>query len=485
MTLSPRPLRMRAVLHGRLGNPRELVDRYLAMPRHDVFTTATLRNLVFGVYVLFVMMSWWLFNAGQPAGAIDPESSVQGSAITQVLLIAVLLFSLLVAWRTNLRLARAWQIGAPYLPLIALAAASVVWATYPDLAGRRVIRMVVEFASIVLLVSTFPNRITVLRVLFWTLALLTMLDVAVLGKPSSFGVDGFAGVHGNKNIMGEAAFFDIPFFILAACDRRIVRYRVIPILLLIASVFFLVISQSKTALGTTVACCVLGLALRAYHSRYKWLAAAVLLIICLVATVLGVVFNFSINDIAVAATGDPTFTGRQYLWDYSVRRISEAPFFGHGYGSVWSIGGEKKPWLEASNIFWDPDQAHNGYLDLALQLGIMGIIAFALSLVVEVVRLGWAFARRRDVPHFVFGSYVIVGFLICNAMESTVFRNGSWLWISYLIVCFSNCLPATESPADARHGTRALPLRPVAAEYSAEQMRELPAAAHDDVRRTK
>ena len=79
----------------------------------------------------------------------------------------------------------------------------------------------------------------------------------------------------------------------------------------------------------------------------------------------------------VAMTGkDMTFSGRTRIWAIMKDEIVQHPILGAGYAAFWMAPDPMSP----SNIFKirmyiDPGEAHNGYVDVINELGIVGIVA--------------------------------------------------------------------------------------------------------------
>src|SRR5207302_5013109 len=85
-------------------------------------------------------------------------------------------------------------------------------------------------------------------------------------------------------------------------------------------------------------------------------------------------------ELAVAALGrDVTLTGRTGLWPLAVDAIAERWWFGHGYGAFW-LGWDGESASIWRGLSWRPAHAHNGILDLGLELGVAGIGLFSVGL---------------------------------------------------------------------------------------------------------
>jgi exopolysaccharide production protein ExoQ len=72
---------------------------------------------------------------------------------------------------------------------------------------------------------------------------------------------------------------------------------------------------------------------------------------------------------------DTSLTGRGPLWHEVMHVIAQRPLLGHGYAGFWN--GDSKEvqflWLQAG---WEAPDSHDGYLDVLVELGIVGLVAY-------------------------------------------------------------------------------------------------------------
>lgn len=101
-------------------------------------------------------------------------------------------------------------------------------------------------------------------------------------------------------------------------------------------------------------------------------------------------------DSATAALDkDPHLTGRTDLWEYSIDSIKDKPLLGYGYQAFWTYDSVPARRIREA-INWDSaPHAHNGYIDLTLQVGLIGLAAYFALLAVFAKR---AFAYFADGP---------------------------------------------------------------------------------------
>jgi O-antigen ligase len=123
---------------------------------------------------------------------------------------------------------------------------------------------------------------------------------------------------------------------------------------------------------------------------------------------------------------DATLTGRTALWDL-VLSLAKNPLVGTGFESFWLGPRLEKIW---SVYFWRPNEAHNGYIEVYLNLGWIGVSLLAVLLVTGYrTAIG---ALRRDPES---GGFRLALFLVAvtyNFTESAV-RIMHPVWLCFLL----------------------------------------------------
>ncbi|WP_131869111.1 MULTISPECIES: O-antigen ligase [unclassified Bradyrhizobium] len=78
---------------------------------------------------------------------------------------------------------------------------------------------------------------------------------------------------------------------------------------------------------------------------------------------------------------DPTFTGRSAIWEFALAAVAEKPIIGHGYAAFWDDVTARQT---AQGAEWATTAAHshNSYLDLAVTIGLPGLMLVILAFVV-------------------------------------------------------------------------------------------------------
>ncbi len=137
-----------------------------------------------------------------------------------------------------------------------------------------------------------------------------------------------------------------------------------------------------------------------------------------------------VTDLFFAAIErDSSLTGRTLLWQELLDQFGLHSLYGAGYNGFWtSLNPQAR--LLVLRIGWDPGQAHNGYLDVLNELGIIGAGIFLLLLLQMSVRI----VRSMRV-HLVVGQTLLLLFVsqvLFNITETGFCRGSTLGWILFL-----------------------------------------------------
>jgi exopolysaccharide production protein ExoQ len=228
---------------------------------------------------------------------------------------------------------------------------------------------------------------------------------------------GAAGIYSHKNSLGGAAAFCTMFLLYGLAQPGKV-YKTVVLLMLPVALFILFRSQAKTSLALTLIVPFIagGFTLARYYFRLPMPLLFGLLAIVVPFVLFSGIIDFSVTEISVLISGDPTFTGRTDLWNFALEKIAERPWFGYGFHSFWQIGDISPAWAGPRGFLQRTPHAHEGYLDLLLQGGIVG---FSLFVGIVLTVAGWISRATDEMPWggFMFASVFIFEALI-NLLES-------------------------------------------------------------------
>jgi O-antigen ligase len=364
--------------------------------------------------------------------------------------------------------------------LIVVALASIGWAAYPSVSMRKVAALLGSTLLGVYFGVRFRPEQQV-RLLGWAFALMIAASFVMALAFPTYGINhrfsegAWQGAFLHKNELGRIMSVALMLFlVLAASLPR--RTRWVALVGVAGSGLLIVLSQSKTALVVSV-CLVLAYSLMALRRR---LDSKLLVTVALVATVVGggAVLSLALKaEAATTALGrDVTLTGRTALWAMLLNFISQKPWLGYGYGSFW-LGRTGPSGTIIRTLRWYPGHAHNGVLDVALELGIVGVVLFAF-VYVSVLKRSYGLFVRNAHPAEAWPLVLVLIITMYNITESTLLSGNSkffWaLFVSATCTAYRALQPPRQAlagvPRGAPHGRREPrgPLLPARTGYTVE-----------------
>jgi exopolysaccharide production protein ExoQ len=345
-------------------------------------------------------------------------------------------------WIATSRGVKWGRLLARNLPLVliyAYFALSVFWSGDPSGSAKRVIK---DFGLLFVIsaILSETDGLEALRAVFFRCAavlfpLSLLFDRYFPNISRQYTVEGeilLTGVTTQKNTLGEIVFVFSIFILWDLMERHetgkrfLTRKTTDHILLLVIGVLLLYQCQSKTSL----LCLLIGGALSV---RPRWLSSRMssrIVFYGIIASPFLLFFTQEFGEIIrpiVQAMGrDMTFTGRAEIWAHIHLRTVN-PIVGSGFWNFWGGPGGQAIVDEMKTPI---PNAHNGYIDIYLDGGIVGLGLLLLLL----VRYG-----RRIINHSRKSGFQNVRFailstaIIYNLSESSFFRVGL-LWFTTLTI---------------------------------------------------
>jgi O-antigen ligase len=124
-------------------------------------------------------------------------------------------------------------------------------------------------------------------------------------------------------------------------------------------------------------------------------------------------------DLLFKAVGkEATLTGRWPLWVECVQAIKRRPLLGYGYAGFWDPDSVLTQYIWA-RIGWPAPNAHNGFIQLALDIGVIGM-AFYIYLVIRLTILTVRSIRIGGIAEARWLSLFLIAMFIENIDEGTL-----------------------------------------------------------------
>jgi exopolysaccharide production protein ExoQ len=403
----------------------------------------TSKGLWLPVIYLWVLgsrpVSFWLGVPPPEVGAIMLDGSPIDGAFFGILLIAAL-WVLVHRGRRVLNFLRAsW----PILAYFSFCLLSVLWSDFPGVACKRWVKAIGDLVM-VLVVLTDKQPVAALSRLFSRTAfilvpisLLFIKYYPYLGRTYDpwTGRQMFTGLTADKNLLGVITFV----LLLGAVWRvlALLRSDVVPphrgrILLaqgalLAIGIYLLIIADSITSTVTFTLGTGLMLAMSLRIMR-RHAAAVHVLVLFLVVLVSSIMLLGGGASAAQALGRNPTLTGRTDIWADVIPLVPN-PLVGAGFESFWlSAGVHEKLWEMIPGL--PLNEAHDGYIEVYLELGLVGVGLIAFILIDGYRRAVAAFRRAPT-----WGSLLIAYTVSATVYSITEagFRMMGPIWIFLLL----------------------------------------------------
>lgn len=324
-------------------------------------------------------------------------------------------------------------------------AVSLLWSDFPEVAFKRWTKAVGDLVMVLIVLSDREPLAAFKRLVARLAYVLIPLSVLFIeyypelggGRDERTGHSFFVGVTLNKNTLGVICLClglgTLWRFLAVYQGRESTRRirRMIANGIILAMVLWLFyLMDSMTSLSSFVMASAL---LLAANSRPVMRRPAVihLLVASMLAFSASVLF-LGVNPEALHAMGrNSTLTDRTYLWPRLLSLVRN-PWFGTGFESFWLGPRVEELWRLDP---WRPNEAHNGYLEVYLQLGWMGV-ALLMVLLATGYRTVFHALRRNHPAASLWLAYFLVG-LVYNYTEAAFFKIQAPAWLFFLFAIVS------------------------------------------------
>lgn len=352
------------------------------------------------------------------------------------LVIAGLLFC---RWKKSLR---ALPASLMILPLVGLAGLSYFWSALP---GETLISAITLVATTLvgfyMAVRYTPKEQLVIY--GWTFGLIVILSFAYGILLPKYGIMGgthagtWRGIFTHKNSLGKAMTLSSTIFALLMMSDR--SRRLLHGAFLGLSLVLILLTTSKGALVNVMVMLGIIAMCQILRAQYRWMVVFVTSLTFIGGTV-AVAIALNIETLVVDILGkDPTFTGRTTLWASAAEVIKVKPWLGYGYEAFWHgmDGPSAYIWRD---VMWPAPDAHNGFVELTLHLGLVGLGIFLIGYGANIVRSIFKVRQTSGVEYIWPLAYLVYIFL-ANIPEQSLLKSNTIFWVLYVAVTVTLFIP--------------------------------------------
>lgn len=392
---------------------------------------------------------YW-FSSGLST-AYSGADSTEGSAIDRSAYLFMMVLGIIILSRRKVDWSRIFK-NCKWLFLLYLYyLIATTWSEYPFVSFKRWIKDVGDIVMILLIITEKRPAEAIHKIFIRSIYILIPVSVLFVKYYPELGrythrytyETFYSGVTTNKNALGLLTMMAIIFLVwqMIDCYRhrngRLVPKNVWPELILVGmSLWLLKLAHSST--GT--ACLVIGLVIL-FLARLTWVRSNLKNFSWCVLAIGILMITFTVSDsfrgaIAGILGRDVTLTDRTLIWEMALNSGTN-PIIGGGFKSFFISSYSLEMW----KVF-KVESAHNGYLEVFLNTGWIGVVLLSLMLLK---------AGRHTVMHFESGrpiGYLFMAIfwlsLIYNYTESTFSRANI---IGFFLMLLAAYAPSTVKTA--------------------------------------
>jgi O-antigen ligase len=320
--------------------------------------------------------------------------------------------------------------------LLLFALLSSFWSEVPDLVLRKSIGLFGATLLGIALAVRFSLQDN-LRILSWLFRIIAVLSLACIVLLPSYGISeqgDWQGIFEYKNALGSIMGLSVLVEWQLPADSRI--SKILKALALLLSTFLLLFSDSITpAIVLLVALPLI--------EMYK--LAALRLRIPLYAIFLATLFLVSAGATLLVANVDSVMgalrrssnlSGRTEIWGLVISSIGERPIAGYGYSGFW-LGASSESLAINRQMGGLVMYSHNGYLEILLTLGIIGLVLTLAALGIGMKR-ALSFSEHGRTGGELWPFAFLVYFILHNLGECSILTQDlEW------VICVS-CIVGTD-----------------------------------------
>jgi len=347
-----------------------------------------------------------------------------------------------------------WKSGIVLLLPVPVAVASLLWSQDRGLTFLRCGALI----GTTVVALYFALRFTTREILHFAsfalgLAAISSVIAAVYFPGFGVGTGEFQGIwigaFAQKNELGE--MMTVGFLVNMVLFWQERSHRLLRLSLAAISLFLMLKADSMTSFTI---CCILPYLFWASKKILTKKGDAIVRILQFGLPVLilaaGVTLEFERILEVMGRSAD--LTGRTVLWATVAPAILDKLYLGYGYEAFWrgyqGVAGEI--WAQMGDLY---SYSHNGFLEVLLGLGLVGLVSMLTALVFYSRSAFQALQRQGNDAIAAFWPWAFLMYLLLsNLLAGNLMKSNNLPWLLYMITALSLCFTPVRSIAlSGRH----------------------------------
>jgi exopolysaccharide production protein ExoQ len=267
------------------------------------------------------------------------------------------------------------------------------------------------------------------------LSILIAIGVPYIGLHTDEHAGAWKGIYVFKNALGSM------MSLAAACFTLLPLQPIVKYAGVLLAMALMLLSTSKGALLLFFVVLFLLYLYRIFRWKGKITVILIDLGLLLGGTALTIVLSQWVN-LLTALGKDPSLTGRIPMWGSALSALMEKPMFGFGRGVFWAEGSYRALTAGRSvNYGYIPPNCHNGFIDLSLDNGLIGLgLFFTCFFITYITALKHAYGSNRGENYLPIAFLTLL--LMNNCTESYLLDLTNIYWVLFTAISLAVHAPA-------------------------------------------
>jgi len=424
---------------------------------------------------LWIPVIWLLINGSRPVSEwlqtgptisqiqttprpVEADLYLDGSPLDAAVWAILLAIGIAVLFSRREQVWTLLRANGPILLFFSYCALSIVWSDYPFVAFKRWIKAAGDVVMILIVLTDLNPSFAIKRFISRAGFLLIPVSVLFIKYFPNLGrsynpwtwIPVYGGVTTFKNLLGMTCLIcglgSLWCFVAAYRDKEgthRIRHLIAHGVILVMVLWLFWMADSMTSLSCFIMAG--GVMIMASQVRLARKQLVVHILVAVVVLVSALALFLDASAGLVGSLGrDPTLTGRSAIWN-AVLSLDHSPLLGTGYESFW-LGKRLQEVLDLTKMK-GIQEAHNGYLEIYLNLGWVGITLLAVLIMAGYRNVITMFRRDPKAGGIRLAFFVVA---VVYSFTEAGFKMLAPVWTCFLLAVMAVPIaPVPERPRRA------------------------------------